>query len=387
MARLATWLVVLLAVAALAAKPKARNPPEEPDLLALAALLFQDGHLDRAASVLADVDPGKPGLDVVRYHTLRGLIALQQGKAKDAAEQLEAAVAAGTPERPVQPLVNLFLAQARFSLGEYAPTLQALDAAGDAADAEWGLHLMRAQALWRLDRRSEAFEVLSAAERRFPEAHELSRQKVLLLVDLGLYREATLVGRQHLERTRAGVDDHVALAEALRQSRQPEAAAVFLEAARLRWPDDPRVVKQLARCWLDAGKPLAAAGLLERAALTDPGLAFEAAELFRRARQFTRALHMNGQVADQKQKIRQRLGLLIELERFEEAATLGPRLSRLGLMGDDAVRYAFAYACFKVDRFTEAERALEGITDEALFRQGVELRKAIASCRASGGCS
>ncbi|MCZ7581971.1 MAG: hypothetical protein M5R36_00845 [Deltaproteobacteria bacterium] len=58
----------------------------------------------------------------------------------------------------------------------------------------------------------------------------------------------------------------------------------------------------LAHTYLDAGQPLAAARLFERASQSDPTAALKAAELYRNVGYLERALYMNAQIPDQKEK-------------------------------------------------------------------------------------
>jgi hypothetical protein len=141
---------------------------------------------------------------------------------------------------------------------------------------------------------------------------------------------------------------------------------------------------RLALCYVGDGKPLAAAQLVHRASYIDPKLRVEAAELYRRARKLTMALLVNAQVLDQRKKLRQRLGLLIEARRFEEAAALELRLSRLGLLKDQQLVYALAYSFFRIGRFRKSERWLKQVTDPGLFRKAVELRRSMATCESQG---
>jgi tetratricopeptide (TPR) repeat protein len=133
---------------------------------------------------------------------------------------------------------------------------------------------------------------------------------------------------------------------------------------------------------------LAAAELLARAAHRKPKYRVEAAELYRRAGRLVSALYLNEQAEDQKAKVRQRLGLMIELGRFEEAAAMTPRLSRLGLLDDQSIVYALAYAFYKTGDFEETERWLKRLTKPELFRRAIQLRKAIQACKEMGwSCS
>ncbi|MEZ4266393.1 MAG: hypothetical protein R3F39_08445 [Myxococcota bacterium] len=344
------------------------------DPLALAALLLRDGHPARALSALDAVDLTQSGLDLPRYHQLAGLSALQSGDPARAASAFERALTLGD----AAPFVSVLLSQARFALADWQGAVDALDAAGDAGRAAPGLDLLRAQALWRLDRLPEAYEAIT----RHPATAELARQRVLLLVDMGLYQSAADLGQSWLLREDATTSDYLAIAEALRRSRSFGTAERILQQALFRWPDDVELSLQLARTLVDAQKPRAAAGILERQSLAHPNLRADAAELYRAAGEPYRALRLNALIEDQPQKLRQRLGILVDLERFEEVSALAPRLERLGLLSDESMRYALAYAAFRTGQFDLAEGALRGIGDPELFRKATAIREAIDTCRA-----
>lgn len=384
MSRRAGALAGVLLVAGCAARGGADPEPADPAAadpggrLALAALLLKDGHAERAAGVLREVDPSAEGLDLPRLHTLRGLVALHQGEHAAAVEALEAALAAGQTE----PVVHVYLAQARYALDEPAAALAALEAAGDAWRDMPGAHRMRIHCRWRLGRPAAAFAALAEAEARFPGDAELAKQRVLYLLELGLGREAVAAGEAYLDRAGGTAEAHLALGEALRRSRQADDAARVLETARLRFPEEGRVRVALAHAHLEAGRPRSAAVVLEEAAWREPRYLAEAAELYRRAGQVERALYLNAELRDQAAKARQRLGLLLERGDHERAAALAPRLSRLGLLDDEEVRYALAYVCYRTGDLDRAAERLRGITRPDLFGAASELRKAIDAERA-----
>ncbi|MFO8071990.1 MAG: hypothetical protein R6V85_08950 [Polyangia bacterium] len=389
--RIDALLAALLALALLAPgdagarlRKKEKDPeeeiPAEVDHIALASMMLTDGYFDRAAAVLSEVDTEAEGLDLARYHMLFGLVSLERSAFGDAESHLEASLEAGQQD----PMVHVFLAQARFGNGDYAGTLAALDAAGAAAESLAGSYRLRAQCHWKLERREQAFYALSHGLERFPDDAQLARYRVLLLVEMGLYQQAMEEGRTYLERAEASADDHASISEALIRGGQAEQAILILEGARLRFPASEEIALQLARAYLRAGRPLTAARLFRSEAHEHPELLLDAAELFKKGGRPVQALYLNADVVDQRAKIRQRLGLLIELERFEEAAALEPRLERLGLLDEDSVVYALAYSLFQIGKHDAAESYLERIRDPRLFKHAMELRRSMERCRAMG---
>lgn len=357
----------------------AEQGEEEVDRLGLAALLIKDQHFERARAVLDEVDPKQPELDLARYHTLRGLVALQAQEHATARDELVLATNAGR----VEPIVWVHLAQAHHALDAPAEALAALARSRAAWEGLVGVHRLKVLAHWKLKDRAGAFDALAAAERRFPADADFVKQRALYLLELSLYQEAADAGQVYLERAGRTAQAHLALGEALRRSRRAEEAARVLEAARLRFPQDLQVLVALAHAHLDAGRPRAAAGVLEEAARLDAKYLPEAAELHRRAGALDRALYLNAQVLDQKVKARQRLGILLQRSAFDVAVSLEPRLSRLGLLEDEDVRYALAYASYRAGDLERADAQLRGITRPELFRAATDLRRAIEVERAT----
>ncbi|MCB9644038.1 MAG: hypothetical protein H6728_13260 [Myxococcales bacterium] len=366
-------LLWLMAPLELAAKNK-----EKVDRIALAALLIKDGHLDRADAVLAEVDTKQKGLDLGRYYTLRGVIGLRTKSYVKASLFLQKALL----QKGVDPMVGLFLAQARFRLSRYAEALQALKEVPAQALELPGTLLLRAQCLWRLGKKQEAYRWVALGAKRFPTNEGFVRLQVMWLLKLDIFEQGQRLGWRYLQDPKRKVEDYLALGEMMRRRRQPLRAALWLEQARLRFPAEQRVLLMLARCYLEGRKTYAAAVLLEQASRHERKLIVEAAELYRRAGQRWKALYLNAQVLDQKAKIKQRLGLLIEMERFEEAAAMGPRLSRLELLEDQRIMYALGFAAFEVGRYQKARVWLSKITDRTLFQKSIALRKAMQTCLA-----
>lgn len=357
-------------------KKEEKTEESEVDYLTLAALMIKDGHLDRAEAMLREVDESDPDLDRASFYTVRGLLRLYQELYVQAEEDLEKALAEGQDD----PIAHLYLAQAKFGLDDYEGALSQLELAGEIARNMPGTYTIKAKCLWKLDRPAETFEVLDEGYVKFPEHHDFGRQQLMYMIEMGLYRNAVSEGMKYLQVSGAGSGDHVLIGEALRRSREFDKSLLFLEAAALKFPCNVEVKISLAHTYLDMGRPRTAAELFEQAASIDYGYIADAAELYRRAGDVHRALFLNSQIADQKKKNKQRLVLLLELGSFEQAASMEARLSRLGLLEDDSIRYALAYSLYKTGRFDEARRHLKKITSPELFKASSELVKAMDTC-------
>ena len=365
--------------------------PATVDYLELAAVLTRDGAHERAEAALANVDPDAPGLDLVTYHSVRGLLAMARPDLERAADGFARAIAAAgaraaaDPSRPVPPVLYLHQAQALFGLERFAQAVAALDAAGDTVAGISGAWLMRAHAQWRQHQHQAALDTLAAGAVRFPAQAEFRRRQVAYLIELGLYQEAARIGRAQLAAGHASADDLAATGTALRQARSFDAALAVLEHGWLRFPGHGQLARALAQTWLESGKPLAAAEVLAVQAEREPALLPEAAELFRRAGQPLRALALNARITDQPRKLAQRVGLLLELGRYPEVLAMEEALYRNHLLDSQHpnhqdIRYALAYSHFRAADYAAAEAHLKALTRPELFRRATELRRLMQDC-------
>ena len=125
----------------------------------------------------------------------------------------------------------------------------------------------------------------------------------------------------------------------------------------------------------------ASADLFAEAAIFDQSLRMEAAELQRRNGRYYRALLLNAAVSDQKDKYRQRLGILVAMQSWEQVALMGDALRRNGLLEEDDIRYAYAYSLFKTGDYQMAGQVLSAVSRGEAFRRATALRQAMERCR------
>jgi len=352
---------------------------DQPDPVRLASMLINDGHYGRAETVLAKVDPEAEATDVdlAMYHTLRGIVALEKNAYQTAIRLLDEAIRHGQTDESV----FIHLAQAHFGLQHWEKTIQMVRNAGEAGREIPDLSLMKAESQRKLDRLPAAWHTLVEGRRRFEDDRKFHRQQVFLLVEMGLYREAMRRGRAYLKRgDETAPDDYIAVAEAFRRAGEHGRAQLLLERARFEHPHDTTLTVHLAHAYIGGGQLIAGAELLQVAAESDPKHLSEAAEVFRRAGAYERALYLNARIGDQKAKLEQRVAILLDQKQFGRIAALESRLSRLGLLSDQTILYALAYAHFEVRNFERARTLAGRIESRELFDSAVQLRRAIEAC-------
>ena len=346
------------------------------DYLELASLMLKDNNLERAETALSQVNREREGFDLQRFHVVSGLLQVRKGENQAAIDAFQAAKKLGE----VDAVINVYLAQSAFALEQYALVIESLNSAGERVARIPSVYHMRGQAHWLLKQHDMAIAVMDQASLIFPADASFQRRKIFYLIELGLNFTAAELGQAYLEQHQADAADYVAIGNALRVSGNLILALRFLERAKLIFPHDADVTKSLAATYISNQSYHAAANLVHQLALSDPALLSEAAELYRRAGQRHLALTLNSQVEDQKQKLKQRLGLLIELQNYEQAASMEQDIKRVRIDDDENIQYALAYALFKVGDYEQAESYLSRITDTQLFQKAVEVRKIMADC-------
>ncbi len=354
----------------------AENQSQPTDFVDLAAAMLRDGHSDRALLALQSVDLEDEKTDLARFYTLQGLAFMNLNDFVAAKDNLQLAVKNGQSD----PVIFVYLAQAHYSLQDYKNTIQVIAKAGEHAKSA-SLITLKAQAYWHLEDTDATINTLNEGQRLYPQDFSFLRRKVFYFVHLELYQEAAKLGRQYLKQSRAAVEDYIAIGNALRLTKEYQEALSILEIARLQFYGNETIAKLLAHTYLDQGKLNSAAFILEQAALLNSDLLPEAAEVYRRAGRFHKALTLNEGVRDQKVKFKQRLSILLALKQYERAANMESSLHRTGLLEDQNIRYALAYAFFSSGRYPSALKHLDQLKEAELFRRGIELRRLMAVCK------
>ncbi|WP_345975012.1 hypothetical protein [Sulfurimonas sp. HSL3-7] len=357
------------------AAEKSKN--DEVDHVALAALLMKDGHYARAAETLNEADTTQKDFDFVLYYTIKGLVFTKQQLYKVANEQFYKAIESGQTE----PTIYLYIAQNNFKLLDYQGTIEALDKAGDIAAAKPQLLALRAECHWKLEQRPEALETIAETIARFPDYFAVYKQRFNYYVELGLYQSALEDAEIYLANEKPNAKTYLSFIGALRKSGATQKATELAERGNLKFPESAEMTVMLAHLYLDQEMIHAAADLFDQASIEDAKYTKEAAEMLRRAREFTLALYKNTQLLDTKEKYKQRIAIYLEFGEYERVVSAHSAIERSGLLEDENIRYALAYAYYMTANFAACEAQLKELTRPDLFAKATELRKNIEKCQ------
>lgn len=349
---------------------------QKTDFISLAAIMLKDGHYDRALLALQSVDLENEETDLIRFYTLQGLAYMNLNDRLAAKDSLTQAIKKGQQD----PVIYIYLAQINYALKEYYDVIAAVNDAGEIVRDYPTILEMKAQSQWHLKQTDAAIETLNTAQKMISNDYRFMRRKVFYLMELKLYQQAALLGKQYLNKSAAKASDTIAIGNALRLSKEYQEAVSIMESARLKFPDDVTIAKVLAHTYIDMGKLNSGAFILEQAAQYDPKLIAEASEVYRRAGRYYKSLTLTTSIRDLKVKLKQRLAIYLALKRYEQASNMKKSLYRSGLLADENIRYALAYAYFSSGQFDAASRQIDFLKEAELFKKGVELRRMMASC-------
>lgn len=388
----------------------------------IATMMYYDGNYGKA---LKELEKAKEsGLDIEwdKYHNIRGLIFLKDEKYQASINAFKKAIIATRkksytppkeegPKREYlfqvlshkkeeqksvvkKPLFNaeklrkdqieeiyIYLSQAYYKAGQYLNAVDALDAAGKKGRANASLFTLRAECYWKAEKHSLAIDALSKGSKFFPNDETLLKQKFYYFADLKLYQASISAAKTYISKVPANVQEYISLAQMLKSGGESNEAIKVLEEAKLKFPTSAKIHILLGHFYNQKDMPHITADLFEEGSYYDPKYLKEAAEMFRRNGELTHALYLNSKMKDKVEKTKQKVAIYVGRAEFEKVIGLKDALDRYGLLKDDNMRYALAYAYYMAKDYENAEDHLKKIEDEELFSKATVIRKNIENCR------
>lgn len=392
------------------------------DHMSLATMMIFDGKYDKAEEELDAVDQDAPHFDAAKYHTMLGVLAVKKEEYAKSIEAFKKAIEATKvktyqtppkakvkkeylfslfskePEAPKKvkeeppfdaekvrqealDKLHIQLSKSYYKLKDYANTIKALDNAGELGRNQAGLFTLRANCYWKLKEHGNAIKALARGSKLFPKDATLLKQKFYYFAELKLYKAAIDASKAYMDMGKASPKEYLALAQMLMSGDQIDLAIRTLEEAKLIFPEEGKLSMVLGHAYLKRDMIHVTAQLFERASYHDHNYTKEAAEMYRRANNLPHALYLNAQITDKKEKLKQKVAILIEREEFEKVIGLEDGMKRYAMLSDDNLRYALAYAYYMAKDYDNAEKHFKKINDNALFSKATLIRKNIEKCK------
>ena len=377
MKKIITLLLTLLLTASLFGADAKKE--QDIDYVALATLLIKDAHYTRANEALTHVDTKAKDFDFGHYYTLKGIVELKLSNYKESNTNFYKAIESGQKEKSLY----IYIAQNSFKLKEYKKTIEALGNAPKLLHDKANLMALKAESYYRLKEYNKALLVLNKLLELHPHYYKAYRQRFAYFVSLQLYQSALSDAKVYLAHAKVNEQVTLSFINALREAKEIKKATLLAEAAHLRYPKNTRIILLLANLYIDKDMLQSAADLFDEASDIDYKYTKDAAEMFRRAKDFTQALYKNSQLLDTKEKYKQKVAIYLEFGEYEKLVATQSALERNGLLKEQNLLYALAYSYYKIGDFKSAEKYLKKITRSDLFTKSIELRKNMAKCQSN----
>ena len=404
---------------------QAREPEEQTiNHMEIATIMYYDGKYDKALEELAKAKDSHTAIEWDKYHNMRGLIFLKDEKYQASIAAFKEAIKATKAKVYVPPAeekpkreylfkvfsdekkaeetvvkkpvfdpeklrkdqieeIYIYLSQAYYKSEQHINAVHALDSAGEKGRASASLFTLRAECYWKADQKGSAIDALSRGAKLFPKDVTLLKQKFYYFAELKLYQAAIVAAKAYMKKMPASAQEYISLAQMLQSGGESEEAIKVLEEAKLKFPSTAKVHILLGHYYNQKDMPHVTADLFEKGSIYDKNYLKEAAEMYRRNGELAHALYLNSMMTDKEEKTKQKVAIFIGKGEFEKIIGLKDALDRYGLLKNDNMRYALAYAYYMVKDYDSAEAHLKKIEDDELFSKATVIRKNIEKCRSN----
>lgn len=346
---------------------------EVDDTLGLSAMLIQGQSFEKAITLLDKFEPINLK-EEQRLSVLKGLAKLGQRNFDSAIQSFEKALTFKEPSNEI----ILYLAKAYTGSKNYQKVIDLLSSKLESSES----YRVLVNAFWSLNRPNQALSVLNFGLQNFKTEESLYKQKLFYLFELKLYQEGiSFFENKYATSFPLSGQDYVDLATAIQDPIYNQLSLQWLEKAKLLFPKDEQVLLALGRVYFGRGSYYNAAVLFDQLAHINSKYFSEASELYRRSGHLITAISLNNEVPDFKQKLEQRFVLFLDNQDVEKMTSMQSQMEIHGILENDELRYAMAWAQFEKGNYGQAQRMLAKIIDQKIFEKAQDLRKQIVDCQ------
>ncbi|MCX7738596.1 MAG: hypothetical protein N2Z80_04185 [Hydrogenothermaceae bacterium] len=360
----------------LAKTKKEQKQEKTVDQLQLPSLLIKDEHYDRAIEILKEINPQK--VDTKRYYTLFGYALYKMQNFKDSASNFEKAYSYGATDKNI----ITYIVDSYYKQKDCRKTVEWIDKEKEVTSTDYKFYLIKVECLKNLSDYDGVLSTIDEALKKFTEEKTIFyKLKFYTYMELRLYFSAMEVAEILLSQKGATPEDYVAISKALYQNGEYKKSIFLLEKAYFIFGDDEKILVSLANSYYKIGMLYNAAYFFEKASKVNPNYYKDAAEVYKRIGRYDNALTLNSMIQDGPEKLRQRIGILIDMKRYSQVLGLEDIIKVNQLDKDDNIKYAIAYCAFMSGRLEKSEDYLKQIKDDNVYKKSVQLLQIISRCK------
>jgi tetratricopeptide (TPR) repeat protein len=233
--------------------------------------------------------------------------------------------------------------------------------------------VLKANCEYQVQKWQNALNTLTQGYNKAP-TFVLQREQTALLLEMGLTRTA-LDTVFNLRMPSAS--ESLAMAELFHNKKLIEDTLTVLEWTRTRFPFDLDTNLTLAKVYFGKGQLRTTAEAFERAARVDSRYAYHATEIRRQLGEFQIAQYWTPFVPDEKERLKARMALYVDSNRYPMIASMESVLATSALKADDEVRYAIGYSLARLGGTDRPLKYLAQIRSPHFVERAALLRKSI----------
>jgi len=364
-------IIVTLAITSLYAKK------DEVDFISLATLMLKDGFYDRANEALNQVDTNKTEFDFARFYTLKGLVLTQKQQLNDANDFFQLSIDNGQEDKSIY----LYMAQNSYKLKDYLYVIKYIDNAKEITTDKPKIHSLKADAFWKLKKHEDSLTTLKEINKKFPQFFPAYKQRFYYFVELKLYKSALSDADVYLKNAKPDERTTLSLISALKNAGEIDRAIELAESSNIIFSKSAKITLLLGHLYLKKQMVQATADIFDTASIKDFKYTKEAAEMLRRAKEYSQSLFKNSQMLDTKEKLKQKIAIFLEFSEYERIVATYKDLKRSELIKNEDIRYALAFSYYQIGEYEMCERELKELKRSDLFSKATELRKNMQKCK------
>ena len=239
------------------------------------------------------------------------------------------------------------------------------------------IRLMLSQALWDLDEKIKALNVIQ--KKGFENNELLEKQRYNFLIKLSKIKSLFKRVNSYLELNPKKVEPAIFATVLLKEKDQFLSEKLF-DLAIVKSPRSALLLKEKGAFELELGRAKVASYYFSRAAHLNSEYSFEASVTKLLLGEHHEALFFAGKITDPSKRLKQKFFIYLDQERYDEIVSMKEQLVRLNLLRQEKITYAFLYSAFKVKDVESFNKVFSNYQVKSQLSNVMKLKELLEKC-------